>query len=251
MFIKNGVAWTVLLLFPLSCSHLMNRGAEEDRAKLYLQASVDHFGQKEYGKSLEAAQQALERDPNFAPAYNQLALVYMETKRHQKSEEAFKKALEIQPDYPEVHNNLGALMNRLERYGEAVQYFENALASERYSTPENAQTNLGYSYLKMGQLTRAKTHHQKALDLAPTFCLAHKNMGDTYVKERNTAKANEYFQNAVTHCPLYAEAQYKLALNLVRQGQKKVAKNHLEKLIERHKNGPYVERSTEVLKYLR
>ena len=189
-------------------------------------------------------------DPDMAAAYNHLALIYMEMKRYQKSEEAFQKALVIQPLYPEVFNNYGVLLNREEKYADAIKLFEKALADEVYQTPENAYTNLGYAYFKMGNLLKAKAYHEKALDVAPQFCLASKNMGDVYAKEKNFSRAADYFQRAVTNCPLYQESQYKLGLALMKMGQKTVARAELEKLIFRHKTGPYVERSTEVLKYL-
>ena len=246
---------TIVLIVPLviltSCSHLLNYPGGQEKAKLYLQSAIDFFNQREFGRSLEATQQAIENDPAYAAAYNQLALIYMETKRYQKSEEAFRKALEVQQDYAEVLNNLGALLNRQEKFAQAVPFFERALASERYSTPENALTNMGFSYFKLGQLPRAKAYHQKALDISPAFCLASKNMGDIYIKERNFPRAMDYFQKAVTHCPLYAEGQYKLALTMMKQGQRRVARSQFEKLIEKHRTGPYVERSQEVLKFLR
>ncbi len=216
-----------------------------------LQIAGDRFMEREYNKSIESAQEALKLDPNLAAAYNHLALVFLETKRFQKSEEAFKKALELQPQYPEVFNNMGVLYNRQDKYREAIPYFEKALADEHYSTPENAYTNLGYSYFKLGNLPRSKAYHQKALDISPNFCLASKNMGDVFVKEKQFQRAADNFQRALTNCPLYQESQYKLGLVMMKLGQRSVARAQLEKLVERHKSGPYVERSNEVLKFLK
>lgn len=239
------------MLVLAGCSHFSTRSHDQEKAKIHLQIASDQLGNREYAKAIESTQQALDLDPGLAAAYNHLALIYMETKRYEKSEEAFRAALESQPDYPEVFNNLGVLYNRQEKYAQAISFFEKALASEKYGTPENALTNLGYAYYKIGDHQKAKSYHQKALDLIPQFCLAAKNMGDVFAKEKNFAKASEYFQKAVTHCPLYQEGQYKLGLVLMKMGQKKVAKAQLEKLVEKHKSGPYVERSSEVLKYLR
>jgi type IV pilus biogenesis/stability protein PilW len=212
--------------------------------------AVRQLQDKQYSKAIESCQEALKLDPEMALAYNHLALVYMETKRYQKSEESFRKALELKSNYSEVYNNLGVLMNRMERFPEAIGYFEKALSDDQYSTPENALTNMGYSYYRLGQMQKSKEFHQKALDMMPQFCLASKNMGDVYAKEKNYKKASDYFDKAVTHCPLYQEAQYKLGLTQMKLGQKNVAKAQLEKLIDKHKSGPFVEKSQEVLKYL-
>lgn len=242
---------TSFVLLNVGCSHLLLQGKDSEKAKLYLQMGADHFNNREYNKAIEATQEALKYDPSLAAAYNHLALIYMETKRYARSEESFLQALRIQPNYPEVHNNLGVLFNRQNKYQAAIQYFEKAIDSEAYRTPENAYTNMGYSYYRLGDLKKAKTNHQKALDIVPQFCLAHKNLGDVYAKEKSYRRAQEYYENAVTNCPLYQEGQYKLALVMMKQGQKKVAKNQLQDLVQKHKNGPYVDRSTEVLKYLK
>lgn len=239
------------LLLISGCATLGPPGRDLEKANLYLQIATDQFAERDFNKSIESTMEALKFAPDLAAAYNHLALVYMETKRYPKAEEAFRKSLELQPDYPEVYNNMGVMYNRQEKYVDAISSFEKAVAYENYKTPENAYTNLGSAYFKLNDLARAKTFHQKALDIVPQFCLAEKNLGDVYTKEKNFSKASEYYERAVTNCPLYQESQYKLGLVLMKMGQRKVAKNHFEKLIQKHKRGPYVDRSSEVLKYLR
>lgn len=240
----------VMALSLSACAHFWTTEADKEKAKMYLQAATDQLNERQYTKALESCQKALEADPGLAPVHNHMALIYMETKRYQKSAEAFKKALEIQPHYPEVFNNYGVLLNREEKYAEAIPWFERALKDERYNTPENALTNMGYAYFKLNRLEKAKALHQRALDVMPLFCLANKNLGDIYSKEKNYKKATDAFERAANNCPLYQEAQYKLGLALMKTGSRAVAKAHLEKLVRQHKNGPYVERSQEVLKFL-
>lgn len=242
------MVFSVLLLS--SCAHLFDKSQDQEKARIYMQLAADQFAQKEYSKATESIQQALRFTPDYPSAYNHLGIIYMETKRYVKSEEAFKKALQLQNNFPEVENNMGVLMNRQEKYKEAIAYFEKALANEGYSTPENALTNLGFAHFKLGNNTKAKIYHQKALDVTPQFCLANKNMGDVYAREKSFDRAADYFKKAATTCPLYQESQYKLGLALMKSGQRGMAKNQLEKLVERYKEGPYVDRSQEVLKYL-
>jgi type IV pilus assembly protein PilF len=241
---------SLVLLLP-ACASLVDRTAKnQEKARIHLQLAASQYAQKDFGKAIDSAHEALKYDSEYPAAFNHLGIVYMETKRYNKSEEAFRKALELQSDYPEVYNNLGVLYNRQDKFAEAVPHFEKALSYDKYLTPENAFTNLGFSHYKLGNNVRAKAFHQKALDSSPEFCLANKNMGDVYAKEKNFKKAADFFQKAVTTCPLYEESHYKLGLALMKLGNKSVAKNQFEQLIERHKTGPYVERSQEVLKYL-
>jgi len=242
---------TLLAVFLLSgCASLQPEKVQE-KTRLLLQLAAERLGQRQYNSAIEAVQEAIQLDPKSASAYNHLALIYMETKRYDKSEEAFKKALEFQPKYPEALNNYGVLKNRQDKHKEAIALFQTALEDDNYLTPENAYTNLGLSYFRLGDMKKSKLYHEKALDVSPMFCLASKNLADVYAKEKNYNKAAENYEKAVTHCPFFQESHYKLGLVLMKLGQKNVAKTELEKLIDRHKNGPFVERSQEVLKYLR
>jgi type IV pilus assembly protein PilF len=246
----KGLALFGVCFGLLGCSHLLESTKKDEDAKIHLQVAIDRFNAREYNKAVEACMKALDIDPSLPEGYNHLALIYMETKRYQKSYEAFQKALKVKPQYPEVFNNLGVLFNRQEKFAEAIVYFKKALDDGKYLTPENAYTNMGYAYFRMGQLATAKTYHQKALDVVPNFCLAGKNMADIYVKERKYTQAEKYFRKAVRNCPLYQEARYKLGLVLVKMGDRKTAKLELGKLMKQHKDGPYVDRTQEVLKYL-
>ena len=86
--------------------------------------------------------------------------------------------------------------------------------------------------------------------MVPQFCLAHKNLADVYAIEKNYKKAEEAFKRALSFCPFYQESQYKLAIVLMKEGDTKVARSELQKLIQRNRVGPYVDRSQEALKYL-
>jgi type IV pilus assembly protein PilF len=242
-----GILGALLLC---SCAGMVSN-KDREVARVHLQHASDLLNQRDYGKAIEAANEALKADGSLAPAYNLLALVYLETKRYEKSEESFQKALAIAPNYPEVFNNLGVLYNRQEKFEQALPWFKKALADENYLTPENAYTNMGYSLYRQGKYADAIESHQKALDVSPLFCLASKNMGDVFAKQKAFEKASRYYDKAVTNCPLYQESHYKLGLVLMKMGQRKVAKAELEKLVRRHKSGPYVERSSEVLKWLK
>lgn len=252
----NSKLWNRVIAFLMmvtlcSCSHLVDSKKDGEKAKVLLQAAVDQFNSRNYSKSIETTMRALKYEPEMEEGYNHLAIVYMETKRYKKSYDAFEKALKIRPQYPEVFNNMGVLYNRQERFTAAIKYFKKALQDPAYRTPENAYTNMGYAYYRLGKLTTAKAHHQKALDVLPNFCLASKNMADVYVKEKRYKRASRYYRKAVNNCPLYQESRYKLGLVLAKMGKRKMARAELEKLIKQHREGPYVERSNEVLKYLR
>jgi type IV pilus assembly protein PilF len=244
------VTWIFVTALFSGCAGIVSH-KDKEVSRIQLQRAADLLNQRQYTQAIEATNEALKADASQPAAYNLMGLIHLETKRYDKSEEAFRKALALQPNYPEVSNNMGVLYNRQERFNEAIACFQAALKDDSYITPENAYTNMGFAQYRLGKYREALENHQKALDIAPLFCLASKNMGDVYAKQKAYAKASRYYDKAVTHCPLYQESQYKLGLVLMKMGQRKVAKAELEKLVRRHKEGPYVERSSEVLKWLR
>jgi type IV pilus assembly protein PilF len=247
---NTAIGLVVLPLLLNACAGLVGH-RDKEVARIQLQRAADLLNQRQYTQAIEAAGEALKADPHRAAAHNLLGLIHLETKRYEKSEEAFRKALEMQPVYPEASNNMGVLFNRQERFEEAIACFKTALKDESYITPENAYTNMGYAQYRLGRYREALDNHQRALDISPLFCLASKNMGDVFAKQKAFPKASRYYDKAVTHCPLYQESQYKLGLVLMKMGQRKVAKAEFEKLLQRHKEGPFVEKSSEVLKWLR
>lgn len=244
--------WLILIssLLFFSCAHFVKSSKDDEKAKILLQAAVDLYNSQKYSESIETTLNALSLNPDFAQAYNHLGIVYMETKRYKKSMEAFNKALAVKPNYPEIYNNIGVLLNKQERYEEAIEFFKKALHDEKYPTPENAYTNIGYSYYKLNKLTSAKAYHQRALDVLPSFCLANKNMADVYVKEKKYKEAAKYYKKAVKNCPLYHESRYKLGLVLAKIGDIASATSELKTLLIQQKEGPYSEKTQEVLKYL-
>lgn len=247
----NKISCLALLGTLISCSHQTVQEKSAEKAQIYLQLATEHLSQRNYGEALKACQSAIQEQDNFPAAYNHLGLVFMETKRYSKAEEAFQKALELHPRYPEVHNNYGVLLGRMGKHETALSHFREALSDPNYSTPENAFTNMGHTYLMIGDTKSAKTFHHKALDVLPQFCLANKNMGDTYLKEKNYSKAVEYFNSSLVQCPLYQESRFKLGLALVKAGNRQQARAELEKLVNMHKEGPFVGRSRKVLNFIK
>ncbi len=252
MALKQNIQCSLLLAVALlsGCSSFRSF-KDKEAARIHLQKAADLLNQRDYNGAIESGNVAMKLDPSLAAGENLLALTYLETKRYPKAEASFRRALELQPDYPEVWNNMGVLYNRQERFKDAIVYFDKALKDENYITPENAYTNMGYAFYRLGRYRDAIESHQKALDIAPLFCLASKNMGDVHAKQKAYSNASRYYEKAITNCPLYQESHYKLGLVLMKMGQRKVAKAELEKLVRRHKSGPYVERSSEVLKWLK
>ena len=86
------------------------------------------------GRRLEAEQrykEAVDSDPEFAAAWNNLGVVRAALQKPMGSEEAYRRALKIQPNYALAWYNLGSNLDSQRRYEEAVKAYEKAFVLDR------------------------------------------------------------------------------------------------------------------------
>jgi protein O-mannosyl-transferase len=86
----------------------------------------------------------------------------------------FQKALEIEPRYAEAHNNLGIVRAQKQQLDEAVTHFEKAL--EINPDFAEAHHNLGLAFVKKDEPEKAITHFEKAIKLKPDYAPALRNL---------------------------------------------------------------------------
>ncbi len=84
--------------------------------------------QDRLGEAETAFRQALDLDPDFAPAWSELGIVLRRQGRFQEAEEAYARALQADPDYPLAWKNRGVLLDLyLARPAEALECYERYL----------------------------------------------------------------------------------------------------------------------------
>jgi tetratricopeptide (TPR) repeat protein len=86
------------------------------------------FDEADYQKAAKHFRKALDVDPAFVSAYNNLAATYSKMGRHQDALDELKKAHEIDPDSVAVNLNLGAALLRANDFAGAEEASRRALA---------------------------------------------------------------------------------------------------------------------------
>jgi TolB-like protein len=148
-----------LKLTPKDKSVLAKRGTENNEAyQLYLKSrySASGPGGWKWKKGLEYARQAIEKDPNYALAYAEIAKIYdivggfgllPYSEAYSKAEASAKKALEIDPTLPQAH---GALANALMEFDWDWAGAEREYKRAIELNPNSADAHAGYgSYLAL------------------------------------------------------------------------------------------------------
>ena len=100
-------------------------------------------------------------------------------------------------------------------YSQAIDYFKTALAYEKdsalWTDHSKAYNNMGYAYLKLGDITNAVVNFEKAVTVKPKYPEAFFNMGRAFLANNQPDVAVEAFQSALSLEPNVAETHFKLA----------------------------------------
>lgn len=131
---------------------------------------------------LEAAQQwsakALALDARNAKVQFSQGNVLNALGHYEAAASALRMALELQPDFPEALNNLGNILLSLRRHSESIATFERAIAQR--SNYAEALANLANAQREASYPDLAEKALQEAIRINPDFAAAHSNLGNAY-----------------------------------------------------------------------
>lgn len=121
-----------------------------------------------------------------------------------------RKALELNPAFVRAYDNLGLCYEALGKYDEAIQAYQDALRLNREKTQNSPwpAMNLGALLVKLGKLSDAETYLREALRLNPKFPQARYQLGLLLEKQKKDDEALEELQQAAALNPAYPEPHY-------------------------------------------
>jgi Tfp pilus assembly protein PilF len=162
-------------------------------------SGVHFYNEKQFSKAIQAYQKAIELDPAYVEAYNNLGIIYQLMGDAEKAFWAYRKSTEINPRYEKGYNNLGILLLLKGHYDEALAAFEKALAIN----PNNIEShiNLGVLFKKKGEWDKAIESYQKALAIDPLHRETHYNIALLYEQLENLELAISHYQQFIELSP--------------------------------------------------
>ena len=165
--------------------------------------------------------------------------------------EVFKRAVEINPKFVEAYQNLAAAHFRLEAYEKAIEAAKKALEL----MPDSSQTLklISVAYSALGDEKTALEYQEKLKDLPDAQFSPEElyNMGVVEANEGRDPQAVDYFKKAVEMKPDLAIAFYQLGLTQFRLKNNAEAKAALEKYLELEPNGENVETAKKLLEFIK
>jgi tetratricopeptide (TPR) repeat protein len=165
--------------------------------------------QRRYPDAEAAYRKALELDPIAVNAWNGLGNALAYQNRYQEAETAYRKVLEIDPEHISARNNLGSALNNLCLYPEATTTYRKALELD----PDylDAWYGLGNAFAHQLRYPEAEAAYRKALKLNPDYVDAWNNLGNVLNSQRRYPEAETAYRKALELDPDYGYVHSNLA----------------------------------------
>jgi len=151
----------------------------------------------EYERSKTFTLQALQDDPAYATAYNQLGYLYSRVREYDKAIQSMEEYVKLLPNEPNPHDSYGEMLRLSGRFDDALEQYHIALKID--PTFYISQKELGETYAVMGQEERARTEYAKAIQEAPGNGLKAEYLQKsamTYLREQKYDEADKAYREA-------------------------------------------------------
>ncbi len=181
---------------------------------------------KNISASESAIRKAIEINPQYISAWNNLGVTHNNQGRQLEAEVAFRKAIELDPQFVLAWNNLGGTLVNQNRYQEAEENCRKALELDPQCI--DAWINLGESLLYQGRNRAAEDAYRKVFELDPHIAYAWNGLGVTLEKLSRYQEAEDAYLECLKLDPKFAYGHYNLAgLDLKSLGQNNEGLSHL------------------------
>lgn len=143
--------------------------------------------QKDPSGALRNLLLAVDKEPEYFPAWFNIGLIYEESEMFEKATNAYKNAVRINPLSAQAHNNLGYSYKERHFYSYAAEEYRKAIEL----MPDNPgyYYNIGNAYTHEEKIDDAFNAYRRALELDPKFAKAHYNMARTYLRKDMVTEA--------------------------------------------------------------
>ena len=186
-------------------------------AKVHTELASLYFERSQLGIALAEIDQALQADPDYAPAYNMRGLLHMTLREDKEAEADFRHGLRLSKDDSEMHNNYGWFLCQRKREKESIPHFMAALKNPLYATPERAYLNAGLCARQAGMLKDAEEFLQRALAVQPALPQAMFALAEINFTRGDIQAARKYFSGAMERAEAPSAEQLWLGVRIERK----------------------------------
>ena len=249
--------WLVILVaaaLPLGCATgCATSRKQREQADLHMQLGTSLLAKRNYPSALRELEYAASLDPDSAIVQNNLGLAYFFRDRYDLSEKALRRALEIDPKYNEARDNLGRVLVEAGKTEDAIRELRSVLADLTYPHADRAWTNMGLAYFRRGDFGQARAKFGEALELNRDNCLAQTLYGRTLLEMGEFRSATESLDSAIKVCrgAEFDEPHYFSGLSYLKLGDTGRGLARLEEGVKLFPHGKYSQRAKSMLQQIR
>jgi tetratricopeptide (TPR) repeat protein len=158
-------------------------------ARIYL-----HNGDEQ--KAINQYEAILEKNPQQIRSHMLLGTIYDMQKRFDLSEKHYRKAIEIDPDFAPAANNLAYLLaSEDENIDEALRLAQ--MAKEKLPDDPSVMDTLGLVYLKKGLYEIAIQEFKDSIIKLPDNATVNYHLGMAYYKKEEKGLAKKYLEKTI------------------------------------------------------
>ena len=178
---------------------------DPDNAELLHQRARYYLSAKDYQKSLNDLQHALNKDSSKAAYYMTLSDIYFFTNKTGASKRALERAVELDEQNVEALLKLAELYLYVKKNNESIEYINRALRIDQYNA--KAYFMKGMNYKDLHDTAKAISSMQTAVEQDQSYYHAYMQMGILTAARKNPI-AIQYYKNAIRIRPNSTEAWY-------------------------------------------
>jgi len=178
--------------------------ANLQKASAHYKIGVAYLNDNKAQLAFVEFQKAYELNPKDKEVLNAIGIIYLSYfDETAKAVDFFEKAVEIDPNFSEAYNNLGYAHEKLGHFDTAISFYKKALSNLLYATPEKAYISMGTSYYRLGKYEDAIHSYKEAIKRAPNLTLPYLKLALCYNALGRYGDASTAMTYALTIHPVY------------------------------------------------
>ena len=186
--------------------------AQKDSPKLWCERGVALHQQGQHAAAAASYRRALELDPAYAIAHNNLGVAQYHAGETEGAVDSFRAALSSQPNFVKAWLNLALLLFRGKRLQLGLESYRQVLRVE----PEQAVAwnGVGLVLAELKKFEDARNAFNRSIHARPNFAEAHYNLGFTLSNLGDFEGALRATKRALELDPYYTPQKFELAIDV-------------------------------------
>ncbi|HEU4340653.1 MAG TPA: tetratricopeptide repeat protein [Candidatus Binatia bacterium] len=165
--------------YPVDCNPKEPKDATvEDSAFVFYKRGLGYYEKKDNDGAIDAYNQAIKLNPNYAVAFNDRGNAYLNKKDYERAIQDYSDAIRLAPGYAVAFFNRALAHQSKNDHERAIQDYDRAIELRpNYSA---AFHNRGNAYRAKQDYDRAIREYDEAIRLNPNYALAFNNRARAY-----------------------------------------------------------------------